>query len=173
MQGCREISSTRRRCESHRAGGGKVHAPVSGRGTAATVASAAPQPHVVYARSCSDCSETAFCEFGFPGTPEDHVACVQHAGARSLCKRYDAPVTYTECAGNQVCCQSTGSQVAGSATDQTSCAAACTARTGCTHWVLSFTTCTSYTSCTKYSNQPQTSLRARDPAACPTSTCVS
>ncbi|KAI9026735.1 hypothetical protein DFJ74DRAFT_752225 [Hyaloraphidium curvatum] len=45
---------------------------------------------VLFTRSCSSCDDASFCELGFPGTPEGHVACVVHNGhgARSLYRRY-------------------------------------------------------------------------------------
>ncbi|KAI9023451.1 hypothetical protein DFJ74DRAFT_706311 [Hyaloraphidium curvatum] len=60
----------------------------------ALVASAAASPapvalHAVFKRTCADCDVTTFCEFGYPGAPEDHVACVGATAARaSLYKRY-------------------------------------------------------------------------------------
>ncbi|KAI9022634.1 hypothetical protein DFJ74DRAFT_100837 [Hyaloraphidium curvatum] len=64
---------------------------------AAPHASAAPAANnaVVYRRSCSECSDDVgtFCEFNYPGAPENSVACVSYsAGPRELYRRYTPPV---------------------------------------------------------------------------------
>ncbi|KAI9025438.1 hypothetical protein DFJ74DRAFT_664324 [Hyaloraphidium curvatum] len=50
---------------------------------------AAPGP--VFKRSCGECGKAEFCEFSYPGTPEDHVACVRYADLPRLYRRYAAP----------------------------------------------------------------------------------
>ncbi|KAI9010600.1 hypothetical protein DFJ74DRAFT_685025 [Hyaloraphidium curvatum] len=45
----------------------------------------------VFQRSCGDCGVDQYCEFSYPGAPEDHVACVEYGGARDhgLYRRYE------------------------------------------------------------------------------------
>ncbi|KAI9033520.1 hypothetical protein DFJ74DRAFT_652719 [Hyaloraphidium curvatum] len=65
----------------------------------AAAASASPAPmldngDVIYRRSCSECAEASFCEYGYPKGPKDSVACVSYnaaAGPRALYRRYTSP----------------------------------------------------------------------------------
>ncbi|KAI9023195.1 hypothetical protein DFJ74DRAFT_767837 [Hyaloraphidium curvatum] len=54
-------------------------------------------PAVVFRRSCGECGDDSFCEFGFPDAPEGHVACVAHDGENleHLYRRYDPVGTPT------------------------------------------------------------------------------
>ncbi|KAI9018853.1 hypothetical protein DFJ74DRAFT_708069 [Hyaloraphidium curvatum] len=59
--------------------------------------------HVLFARSCGDCSSDAFCELAYPGAPDSQVACVKYArGAQHLYRRYAIP--YTTCTGKYASC---------------------------------------------------------------------
>ncbi|KAI9027782.1 hypothetical protein DFJ74DRAFT_751238 [Hyaloraphidium curvatum] len=43
---------------------------------------------VVFRRSCGQCADNEFCDYGYPGAPEDHVACVEYASESALFRRY-------------------------------------------------------------------------------------
>ncbi|KAI9011566.1 hypothetical protein DFJ74DRAFT_304338 [Hyaloraphidium curvatum] len=53
--------------------------------------------HILFARSCSECGQDTFCEFGHPGASEDQVACIgqKDTDYHSLYRRY-AP-EYIDC----------------------------------------------------------------------------
>ncbi|KAI9011557.1 hypothetical protein DFJ74DRAFT_645557 [Hyaloraphidium curvatum] len=44
----------------------------------------------VFARSCGECPDTHFCEYGYDGTPTDSVACVPATARHDLYRRYAA-----------------------------------------------------------------------------------
>ncbi|KAI9004932.1 hypothetical protein DFJ74DRAFT_692071 [Hyaloraphidium curvatum] len=60
-------------------------------------AASSPAPRAgqgaVFRRTCADCDVDRFCEYGFPGTPRGHVACVDSDIElyAKLYRRYDAP----------------------------------------------------------------------------------
>ncbi|KAI9023196.1 hypothetical protein DFJ74DRAFT_720545 [Hyaloraphidium curvatum] len=55
------------------------------------------EPVVVFRRSCGECGDDSYCEFGFPDAPEGHVACVVHdvEDMVHLYRRYDPVGTPT------------------------------------------------------------------------------
>ncbi|KAI9008707.1 hypothetical protein DFJ74DRAFT_688318 [Hyaloraphidium curvatum] len=144
----------------------------------ASPAEAAPAaPHVVFARSCSECAGTSFCEFSYPGAPQDRVACVAAPAGdpHELYRRYANSGQFTNC-GSHFCCSYEGQQDPG-ITDRDECQASCEARPGCTHFEFAYVggpslfQCKTFTGCTAFGDNPSSVVFAQAPATCPTATC--
>ncbi|KAI9008710.1 hypothetical protein DFJ74DRAFT_364601 [Hyaloraphidium curvatum] len=138
-------------------------------------AAAAPAaPHVVFERSCTECTASAFCEFAFPGAPQDHVACITTApgDAHALYRRYEGE--FVSC-GSVYCCITDGGRNEPDISDRDGCQAACAARPGCTHFEFGSSGgqffCGTYTSCTNSGADGGYAVYAQAPAACPALTC--
>ncbi|KAI9002832.1 hypothetical protein DFJ74DRAFT_647274 [Hyaloraphidium curvatum] len=78
-----------------------VAAATGAAGAALPERTAAAGQKVIFRRTCGDCAPEAFCEFQYPGAPDDHVACVHvdPGSLHSLYRRY-APAcgTFLSCA---------------------------------------------------------------------------
>ncbi|KAI9029162.1 hypothetical protein DFJ74DRAFT_702985 [Hyaloraphidium curvatum] len=141
----------------------------------ASSASAAPQgAQVLFARSCGDCAQDAFCEFAYPGTPEGHVACVgAPADLHSLYRRYEEPA-FTLCGTNQYCCTPRwdGHQTA----DLDACKALCEADSNCQHFSFDSTRArncfTNAGVCTTWDSFIGFSHYAKKGNPCPTTQCT-
>ncbi|KAI9021775.1 hypothetical protein DFJ74DRAFT_670524 [Hyaloraphidium curvatum] len=59
---------------------------------------------VIYRRGCGECPEEAYCEFGYPGAPEGHVACVANEieASHQLYRRYTQLDSCTASAGRSL-----------------------------------------------------------------------
>ncbi|KAI9031964.1 hypothetical protein DFJ74DRAFT_763741 [Hyaloraphidium curvatum] len=117
----------------------------------------------LFRRSCADCSDAEFCEFAYPGTPADHVACVAHSSARSLYRRYAAGPT--TCPGRG-CTAGTGQSFAFNVATPAACLALCTGSCTVADWEPE-EICIKYASCTTWVASGGSVVYVKAPSTCP------
>ncbi|KAI9034023.1 hypothetical protein DFJ74DRAFT_640007 [Hyaloraphidium curvatum] len=110
-------------------------------------------------------------EFGYPGTPEDSIACVTHASSSHLYRRY-GPAGYSLCPGLVMCCGGYLEEHP-DLTTAASCADACNCNNNCKYMLFKSvepTGCVFYgAACTSYDNVSYSSfdMYAKAGNACP------
>ncbi|KAI9023455.1 hypothetical protein DFJ74DRAFT_643253 [Hyaloraphidium curvatum] len=135
--------------------------------------------HVLFARSCAECAENSFCEFGYPDAPASHVACVTYtvSSPHSLYRRYEYTGSYVNCITSRTCCGAAG-YVTGdaflNAGNAAECKAACNADPQCKVYDFFEGSCSGYTKCNTYDGENLHTgavFQAQDSSYCPTSAC--
>ncbi|KAI9032392.1 hypothetical protein DFJ74DRAFT_654293 [Hyaloraphidium curvatum] len=125
--------------------------------------------HVLFARSCADCGEDTFCEFAYPGAPENQVACISNAMTRkSLYRRYGSAMTSCDGYTANGSCQN---MITNGFVDAATCEALCVADADC----KAFSRREDNGLCERYywvaAKVPETNVVFKVKGTCPGDTC--